>query len=86
LFASRRQVVAPGGQLRGTPERIGKTVRSVQNAALQQLKPQVMELEAERAELLSGYPPTSQRVQEIDARLAVAQRILHSEDQLEIQE
>jgi uncharacterized protein involved in exopolysaccharide biosynthesis len=86
LAASRQQVVALGVQLRGTPERIGKEVRSVQNAALQQLKPQVMELEAERADLLSRYQPTSQRIQEIDAKLAAAQKILNSEDQLEVQE
>jgi uncharacterized protein involved in exopolysaccharide biosynthesis len=73
-------------QLSRTPERIGKEVRSVQNLALQQLKPQVAQLEAERAELLNRYQPTSRRIGEIDAKLAAAQRILSREDHLEVQE
>jgi uncharacterized protein involved in exopolysaccharide biosynthesis len=84
--ASREQVTELSSQLQQTPERIGKEVRSVQNAALQQLKPQVMQLRAERADLLSRYQPTSQRIQEIDAKLAAAQRILDNENQLEVQE
>jgi polysaccharide biosynthesis protein PslE len=84
--ASREQVTELSTQLQQTPERIGKEVRSVQNAALQQLKPQVMQLRAERADLLSRYQPTSQRIQEIDAKLAAAQRILDNENQLEVQE
>ena len=69
-----------------TPQRIGKEVRSVQNAALAQIKPQVLQLQAERAELLSRYQPASQRIREIDAKLAAAQKILTREDHLEVQE
>jgi uncharacterized protein involved in exopolysaccharide biosynthesis len=86
LAANREQVATLGEQLRATPERIGKEVRSVPNAALQQLKPQVMQLKAERAELLSRYQPNSQRIQEIDAKLGAAQRILDSENHLEADE
>jgi uncharacterized protein involved in exopolysaccharide biosynthesis len=86
LAASRQQVAALTGQLQQTPERIGKEMRSVQNQALQQIKPQVMQLKAERADLLSRYQPTSQRIQEIDAKLAAAQKILDAENHLEVQE
>jgi uncharacterized protein involved in exopolysaccharide biosynthesis len=86
LAANREQVATLGAQLKATPERIGKEVRSVQNGALQQLKPQVMQMKAERAELLSRYQPNSQRIQEIDAKLAAAQRILDSENHLEVDE
>jgi uncharacterized protein involved in exopolysaccharide biosynthesis len=58
----------------------------VQNLALQQIKPQVMQLEAERADLLSRYQPTSKRITEIDAKLAAAHRILNRENHLEVQE
>src|SRR6202011_1949470 len=40
----------------------------------------------ERAELLSRYQPNSQRIQQVDAKLAAAQKILESEDHLEVQE
>jgi uncharacterized protein involved in exopolysaccharide biosynthesis len=86
LAAAREELSTLDGQLRAVPERIGKEVRSVQNVALEQLKPQVMQLKAERAELLSRYQPTSQRIQEIDAKLAAAQRILDAENHLEVQE
>src|SRR5229473_1093105 len=59
---------------------------SVQNLALQQLKPQVSQLKAQRAELLTRYQPNSQRIQEIDAKLAAAEKILSTEDHLEVQE
>jgi uncharacterized protein involved in exopolysaccharide biosynthesis len=84
--AAREQVTTLTAQLGSTSERIGKEVRSVQNEALQQLKPQVMQMKAERADLLSRYQPTSQRIQEIDAKLAAAQKILDSENGLEVQE
>jgi uncharacterized protein involved in exopolysaccharide biosynthesis len=86
LASAREQVSALTGQLQKTPDRIGKEVRSVQNQALQQLKPQVMQMRAERADLLSRYQPNSQRIQEIDAKLAAAQKILDDEDHLEVQE
>ncbi len=86
LASSRQQVAALTSQLEHTSERIGKEVRSVQNVALQQLKPQVMQLKAERADLLSRYQPTSQRIREIDAKLAAAQKILDQENHLDVQE
>ena len=86
LASAQQRVAALEQQLKGTPERINKETRSVQNLALQQLKPQVMQLEAERAELLSRYQPTSKRITEIDAKLAAAHRILEHENHLEVQE
>jgi uncharacterized protein involved in exopolysaccharide biosynthesis len=86
LASTRQQVAALQGELGKTPQRIGKEQRSVQNLALQQLKPEVMKLEAERAELLTRYQPNSRRISEIDARLAAAQKILDHEDHLEVQE
>jgi uncharacterized protein involved in exopolysaccharide biosynthesis len=73
-------------ELHDTPEHIGKETRSVQNAALGALKPQLMELKAERAELLARYRPTSQRIKEIDDKIAAAQKIVDREDHLEIEE
>jgi uncharacterized protein involved in exopolysaccharide biosynthesis len=72
--------------LDGTPQRLAKETRQVQNMALAQLKPQVMQLRAERAELLTRYQPSSERIREIDAKLAAAQKILESEDHLEVSE
>lgn len=86
VAANREQVVAFAERLHVTPEHISKETRSVQNESLQQLKPQVMQMKAERAELLSRYQPTSQRIQEIDAKLAAAQAILDAENHLEVQE
>ncbi len=86
LASAQQRVAALEQQLKTTPERINKETRSVQNLALQQLKPQVMQLEAERAELLSRYQPTSKRITEIDAKLAAAHRILDRENHLEVQE
>ena len=54
--------------------------------ALAQLKPQVMQLRAERAELLTRYQPDSERIRQIDAKLAAAQKILDTEDHLEVSE
>lgn len=86
LAAARREVQAVRSLRQAVPSRIGKEMRSVQNLALQQLKPEVMKLKAERAELLTRYQPTSQRIGEIDAKLAAAQQILNAEDHLEVQE
>src|SRR5579885_807440 len=86
LASAQQRVAALEQQLKTTPERIDKETRSVQNLALQQLKPQVMQLKAERAELLARYQPTSQRIQQIDAKIAAAERILEHEDHLEVQE
>jgi uncharacterized protein involved in exopolysaccharide biosynthesis len=86
LAGSREQFVSLGSQMQAVPERVNKEVRSVQNASLTQLKPQVMQLKAQRAELLSRYQPNSQRIKEIDAKLDAAQRILNAEDELQVQE
>ena len=86
LASAQQQVASLTKELQGTPQRINKETRSVQNLALQQIKPEVMQLEAERADLLSRYQPTSKRITEIDAKLAAAHRILNREDHLEVQE
>jgi uncharacterized protein involved in exopolysaccharide biosynthesis len=86
ILASDRQVTTIEGQLKNTPERINKETRTVQNQALQQLKPQVAQLKAERAELLSRYQPNSQRIKQIDAKLAEQEKVLNSENRLEVNE
>jgi len=86
LASAQQEVVSLEELIAKTPQRIGKEVRSVQNAALAQIKPQVLQLQAERAELLSRYEPTSKRIREIDAKLAEAQVILNRENHLEVQE
>lgn len=86
LASAEQHAVALDALRKQTPERIGKEARSVQNAALQQLKPQVMQMRAERAELLSRYRPDSKRIREIDAKLSAAQRILDHENGLEVEE
>ena len=86
LASVQQEVVSLDEQIAKTPQRIGKEVRSVQNAALAQIKPQLLQLQAERAELLSRYLPTSQRIREIDAKVAEAQVILNRENHLEVQE
>ncbi len=86
LASAQQQVASLSQELQATPQQISKETRSVQNMALQAIKPQVMQLEAERAELLSRYQPTSKRITEIDAKLAAAHRILDRENHLEIQE
>jgi uncharacterized protein involved in exopolysaccharide biosynthesis len=86
VSGSQQQVVALQGQLGSTPGRIQKETRQEQNLALQQLKPQVMQLRAERAELLTRYQPTSERIKQIDAKLASEEKILDNEGHLEINE
>ncbi len=86
LASAAREESVLTTQLAQTPERIGQETQSVQNLALQAIKPEVMQLRAERAELLSRYQPTSERIQEIDAKLTAAQRILDRENHLEINE
>jgi uncharacterized protein involved in exopolysaccharide biosynthesis len=86
LAGAQQQVASLNQQIKETPERINKETRSVQNAALQQIKPEVMQLEAERAQLITRYQPTSKRITEIDAKLAAAHRILDRENHLEVQE
>jgi len=86
LASANQQVASLTQYLQSTPEQISKETRKVQNLALQQIKPQVMELEAERADLLSRYQPNSKRITEIDAKLAAATRILNRENHLDVQE
>jgi uncharacterized protein involved in exopolysaccharide biosynthesis len=84
--ATREQIASLESQLKTTPQRLTKEARVVQNLALQQIKPQVLQLEAERAELLSRYRPDSARIREIDAKLAAAKAILNRENHTEVQE
>lgn len=86
LAAAQQQITALKSLVADTPQRIGKETRSVQNMALSQLKPQIMQMQAERAELLSRFQPNSERIQEINAKLAAAQKILDRENHLEVQE
>jgi uncharacterized protein involved in exopolysaccharide biosynthesis len=86
LAAAQRRATVLEAQLKATPLRVGKEVKVVQNMALQQLKPQVLQLEAQRAELLARYQPNSERMKEIDARLEAARRILNKENHTEVQE
>lgn len=86
LASTREQIDEFQQQLHKTPQRIGTKKQSVQNLALQQIKPEVMKLESERAELLTRYLPTSRRIGEIDARLAAAKKILNRENHLVVQQ
>ncbi len=86
LAAARRRAEVLQGQASAIPKRVGKETKVVQNLALTQLKPQVLQLETQRADLLTRYQPDSARIKEIDARLAAAHRILDRENHTEIQE
>lgn len=86
LSAIQQQITALQEELSATPRQMAKESRVVQNLALQSLKPQVLKLETERAELLSRYRPDSARIREIDAKLAAARSILSRENRTEVQE
>jgi uncharacterized protein involved in exopolysaccharide biosynthesis len=86
VSGSEQQVTVLQSQLGSTPGRIQKETRQEQNLSLQQLKPQVMSLRAERAELLTRYQPNSERIKQIDAKLASEEKILNDENHLEINE
>jgi len=86
LAFNQEQAISFKQLLDQTPARLSKETRQVQNMALAQLKPQVMQLRAERAELLTRYQPDSERIRQIDAKLAAAQKILDTEDHLEVSE
>lgn len=86
ISGTQQEAASIQSQMSQTPERIQKETRQEQNLALQQLKPQVMQLRAERAELLTRYQPTSERIKEIDAKLASEEKILDNEDHLEVNE
>jgi uncharacterized protein involved in exopolysaccharide biosynthesis len=86
ISGSQQQASALEAELNKTPRQIQKETRSEQNLALQQLKPQVMQLRAQRAELLTRYQPGSERIKEIDAKLASEEAILNKENHLEVNE
>ncbi len=86
LAGVEQKIAALTGELRRTPQQIAKQTDVVQNLALQQLKPQVLQLEAQRAELLTRYQPSSRRVQEVEAKLNAAMKILNSENRLEVKQ
>lgn len=86
LAAARKRGTLLASLAQRTPVMIPKEVKVVPNTALQAIKPQVLQLRAERADLLTRYQPTSERIQEIDAKLAAADKILHREDHLQLEE
>lgn len=86
LAAAREQILSLQKQIVTAPKNLAKESRIVQNLALQSLKPQILQLETERAELLSRYRPDSGRIREIDAKLAAARKILARENRTEVQE
>ncbi len=85
LAAALVQITALEAQLKHAPQRMTKEARVVQNLALSEIKTQVLQLETERAELLSRYRPESARIGEIDAKLSAAKKIL-DENRGEVQE
>ena len=86
LDSTMQQIASQEAQLKATPQQQTKESKTVQNFALQQLKPQMLLLETERAELLSRYQPGSDRVRQIDAKLKAGHDILTREKQSNIQE
>ena len=86
LDSKTQQIASEEAELKATPQQQTKESRTVQNYALQQLKPQMLTLETNRAELLSRYRPDSQRVREIDAKLKAGHDILSREKQSNVQE
>jgi uncharacterized protein involved in exopolysaccharide biosynthesis len=86
LVSAHQRVASLGSLLGATPERIERESKSVQNLALAQIKPQVLRLETQRAELLTRYQPNSLRMREIDAQLSEAKSILKRENHLEVEE
>src|ERR1700735_458127 len=86
VSGSQQQIVTLQSQLGSTPGRIQKETRQEQNLALEKLKPQGKALRAERAELLTRYQPNSERIKQIDAKLASQEKILDNENHLEVNE
>jgi uncharacterized protein involved in exopolysaccharide biosynthesis len=83
--AASEQAASLEKQLAAAPKNL--TRRSVvQNMALEQLKPLVLQLEAQRAELLSRYKPSSEKIRGIDAQLAASHKILDRENHAEMKE
>jgi uncharacterized protein involved in exopolysaccharide biosynthesis len=86
LDSKIQQIASQEAELKQTPERRTKESKTVQNFALQQLKPQMLQLEIERADVLSRYQPTSSRIRVIDAKVKAGQEILAREKQNDVQE
>jgi uncharacterized protein involved in exopolysaccharide biosynthesis len=86
LDSSTQQIASQEAELAQTPQREVKESKTVQNYALQQLKPQMLLLETQRAELLTRYQPDSQRIRQIDAKLKAGHDILTRENQSNVQE
>ena len=86
LDSKTQQIASQEAELKATPQQQTKESKTVQNYALQQLKPQMLTLETNRAELLSRYQPGSQRIREIDAKLKAGHDILTREKQSNVQE
>ena len=86
LDSKTQQIASEEAELKATPQQQTKESKTVQNYALQQLKPQMLTLETNRAELLSRYQPGSQRIREIDAKLKAGHDILSREKQSNVQE
>jgi uncharacterized protein involved in exopolysaccharide biosynthesis len=84
--SAHQQVASSYAELKKTPFQINREIRSEQNNALAALKPELMQLRAQRSELLARYQPTSQRIKEIDAKIGAAQHILDQENHLEVRE
>jgi uncharacterized protein involved in exopolysaccharide biosynthesis len=86
LDSTTQQIASQEAELKATPRQQTLESKTVQNFALQQLKPQMLTLETQRAELLSRYQPGSQRIREIDAKLKAGHDILAREKQSTVQE
>ena len=86
LAAAHERVASLQEQLNANPQRVTKETKVVQNLALQSIKPQVLALQTQRAELLTRYRPDSERIRDIDAQLKAAQAILTHENHTEIEE
>jgi uncharacterized protein involved in exopolysaccharide biosynthesis len=86
LDSTTQQIASEEAELAQTPERQIKESKTVQNYALQQLKPQMLQLETQRAELLTRYQPGSERIRQIDAKLKAGHDILTREKESNIQE
>ncbi len=85
LAAATQQIASLEKQLAAAPRNLTKQ-SVVQNLALEQLKPLVLQLEAQRAELLSRYKPTSEKIRGIDAQLEAAHKVLDRENRSEVKE
>lgn len=86
LDSRMQQIASQEAALKQTPQRRIKESKTVQNIALQQLKPQMLQLQTQRADLLSRYQPTSSRIRAIDAKVKAGQEILAREKQSDVQE